>query len=254
MRTEIIYEDHDLLIIRKPAGLATQTAKVGQNDVVSELKTYLARKEKKAGKSAGTVYLGVIHRLDQPVEGLLVFAKTKETAAKLTSQLCSGEDGNTLNKQYLAVVCGKPSETERELVDYLKKTSDARAQVVDEAGGNAQKAVLHYEVLRTLTVSDLLTAEGKDAVQDIANRAVSLVKIVIETGRFHQIRAQMSHAGLPLLGDSKYGNETSMEISAKLDVRTVALCAKDLSFVHPVTHRELAFSCKPQGRIFQSFE
>ena len=106
MRTEVIYEDHDLLVCRKPAGLAVESAEIGQMDMVSELKNYL-----KAS------YLGVVHRLDQPVEGLLVFAKNKRTAADLTKQL----QDNTLKKQYLAMVSGKPGLDKARLVNYLKK-------------------------------------------------------------------------------------------------------------------------------------
>ena len=98
MRCEILYEDETIIVIRKPAGLATQSAKVGEADVVSELKKYLAE------NGAKNPYIGVVHRLDQPVEGLLVFAKTKDAAAGLTKQLSAG----TLNKHYYALVCGKP--------------------------------------------------------------------------------------------------------------------------------------------------
>ena len=96
MKTQIVYEDNDIVVINKPAGLATQTARVGQPDVVSELKNYLR-----------SPYLGIIHRLDQPVEGLLVFAKNKRAAAALSTQLQSTE--GVLNKQYYAVFCGKPA-------------------------------------------------------------------------------------------------------------------------------------------------
>ena len=98
MRTEILYEDNSVLVIRKPAGLAVQSARIGQADVVSELKSYLA---KQAGAGQGEPYLAVIHRLDQPVEGVLVFAKEKKAAAALTKQLSDG----TLNKHYYAVLC-----------------------------------------------------------------------------------------------------------------------------------------------------
>ena len=117
MKTEIIYEDANILVCYKPAGLPVQTAKVGQMDMVSELKNYLH-----------SAYLGIIHRLDQPVEGLLVFAKDKKSAAKLSAYLQEG----TLNKQYYGVICGKPSAPGGELVDYLKKEID-RAVVVTEA-------------------------------------------------------------------------------------------------------------------------
>ena len=122
MKTEILYEDNSILVIRKPAGLAVQSARIGQQDVVSELKSYLA---KQAGAGRGEPYLAVIHRLDQPVEGVLVFAKEKKTAAALTGQLSEG----SLNKQYYAVLCGYPDCSEGDLVDYLRKEGNVATVV-----------------------------------------------------------------------------------------------------------------------------
>lgn len=236
MRTSIQYEDKDILVVYKPAGLATQTSKVGQADVVSELKNYL-----KGG------YVGVVHRLDQPVEGVLVFGKNKASAAALTAQLSKG----TLNKHYYAVICGQPAETEAELVDYLTKTSDNRAQV-SESGGEAKKAVLNYQVLESVDVTESIAADVSDS-SIAGNARIALTDIHIETGRFHQIRAQMSHAGFPLLGDQKYGTELSGQLSKELNVRNVALCACELTLEHPVTHKKMNFQIKPQGIIFSRF-
>lgn len=236
MRISIQYEDKHIIVIYKPAGLATQTAKIGQPDVVSELKNHL-----KGG------YVGVVHRLDQPVEGLLVFGKTKEATAALSAQLSQG----ILNKHYQAVICGQPQAMEGTLVDYLIKTPDNRAQVVemlagrditagnckgngkDKARDNApKKAVLNYRIVRN------------------SSENVFLADIHIETGRFHQIRVQMAHAGMPLLGDAKYGTEQSGELSRKLGVRTVALCACEIVLKHPVSGEELSFQTEPKGTIF----
>lgn len=240
MRTKILYEDEQILIIHKPAGLATQTSKVGQQDVVSELKNYLARKNK--GK---VPYLGVIHRLDQPVEGLLVFAKEKQAAAVLTKQLGAG----TLNKRYYALICGQVQGKSGELVDYLYKDKDGKAQVADGfAEGAKQKQTVD------IIAEDAQRTRKADNAERDAKKAVLQYKIVqeypqgyfltdihIDTGRFHQIRAQMSHAGMPLLGDSKYGNEKSLEMSRRLGVRNVALCAYYLEILHPVTGKKLEF-------------
>lgn len=234
MQTQIVYEDEAVLVIRKPAGLATESAGIGQKDVVSELKNYVAKKN--PGKMP---YLGVVHRLDQPVEGLLVFAKTKKAAENLTAQLGKG----TLKKEYLAVVCGKVPENTGRLVDYLAKekgmavvrdTADADVQAEKAADAQAKKAVLTY----------MKKAETEE---------LTLLAVQIETGRFHQIRAQLSHTGFPILGDEKYGSEESKELSQEKKIRFTALCAASLSFRHPVTGKIMAFTQAPQNPAFAEF-
>ncbi|MBQ7934437.1 MAG: RNA pseudouridine synthase [Lachnospiraceae bacterium] len=230
MKTRIIHEDTDIIVAWKSAGLATQTARVGQQDMVSELKNHLARNSKESP------YLAVIHRLDQPVEGLLVFGKNKKAAAALTAQLAKG----SLHKGYEAVLCGKPAEESGTLVDYLYKDAQSHAVVVtgqQDRYPEAKKAVLHYQVLGTVAQPELLTN----------------VAVQIETGRFHQIRAQMAHAGVPLLGDNKYGTRESLTLSGTLGVRQVALCANHLTLCHPVTGKELAFTGEPENRAFALF-
>lgn len=231
MRTKIIYEDAHIIVAHKSAGLATQTAKVGQADMVSELKNYLAAAQK--GKPP---YLGIIHRLDQPVEGLLVFAKNKQAAAALTKQLGNG----TLNKQYYAAICGKPSAEAGELVDYLYKdmVKEGKALVVtgrQQDYPDAKKAVLQYRIIKELSTEP----------------PIFLADIHIDTGRFHQIRTQMAHAGMPLLGDSKYGTEASKELSWELGVRNVALCAYAIDLLHPVSGKKLCFTAEPEGKAFR---
>ncbi|MCD7835900.1 MAG: RluA family pseudouridine synthase [Lachnospiraceae bacterium] len=230
MRTEIIYEDDYVLVCYKPAALASQTARVGQPDVVSELRNYL--NEKSAGAAKG--YLGIVHRLDQPVEGLLVFARTQKAAAGLSAQLTGG----TLNKSYYAVICGRPEKREAELTDYLEK-KDGRAVVVRDSRRKGQRAVLHYKII---------------AEKEVLSCSVFLAEIKIDTGRFHQIRAQMANAGMPLLGDMKYGNEISANISRQLNVRNTALCAYELEFKHPVNGKKMHFVISPKGAAFGLFE
>lgn len=240
MQTQIVYEDEAVLVIRKPAGLATESAGIGQKDVVSELKNFVAKKN--PGKMP---YLGIVHRLDQPVEGLLVFAKTKKAAENLTAQLGKG----TLKKEYLAVVCGKVPENTGRLVDYLakekgmavvKNAADAKtekdvdAQTEKAAGPQAKKAVLTY-------------------TKKAETEKFTLLAVQIETGRFHQIRAQLSHAGFPILGDEKYGSEESKELSREKKIRFTALCAASLSFRHPVTGKTMAFTQTPQNPAFADF-
>jgi len=226
MQCEIVYEDQEILVIHKPSGLATQSAGVGQMDVVSELKAYLSRQMDKQEKKPP--YLGIIHRLDQPVEGLLVFAKTTSSAAALTKQLGSGE----LNKQYLAVVLGRPDE-DACLTDYLRKDKD-RAQVVTEQQEkypDAKVATLRYKVLKT--------------AESFLHTEISLLRVQIETGRFHQIRAQLSHAGYPILGDRKYAVSQSMELSKALQIQSVLLCADKLQIIHPGNRKKMEWTISP---------
>lgn len=253
MKTEVIYEDKDIFVIKKPAGLATQTARVGQQDVVSELKNYLCGV---CGGQTGQPYLGIIHRLDQPVEGLLVFAKHPKAAAALTAQLSgkgSGKQGKAgnirrqevseeaLNKQYYAVFCGKPDVPEGRLVDNLYKEAGRALIAEDEKTATAygaKRAVLQYKLLQTVVV---------------CGEELSLAEIEIETGRFHQIRAQMAHAGLALLGDAKYAGEETKQLSRRLGIGTVALCAYRIALRHPVSGKELTFQMIPSTKAFSYF-
>lgn len=230
MKTEVLYEDRDILVVRKPAGLAVQTAKVGQQDVVSELKNYLSQP-----------YLGIVHRLDQPVEGLLVFGKNKPAAAGLTAQLQKQGEGGTLHKSYYAVLCGKPFPHEGRLVDHFYKNHKNAAVVVEDEGDierfKAKRGALSYHILQAV-----------DTPGELA-----LAELSLETGRFHQIRAQMAHHGYPLLGDVKYGDESAKSLAQRLLVKNVALCACRLEFVHPVSKKEMSFGIKPQSSVFSFF-
>ena len=237
LRTEILFEDKDLLVVRKPAGLATQTSRVGQADVVSELKNYIG-----AAGSSSPPYLGIVHRLDQPVEGLLVFAKNKKTAGELTGQLCGQGAESCLNKQYYAVLYGIPSQKEGELVDDMYKDKVGRAVIADSTAGvngkgiTLKRAVLHYRIL---------IPSGEE---------ISLADIQIATGRFHQIRAQMAHLGTALLGDEKYADERTKACSHRLGIRNVALCARRLTFIHPVTGKRVCFETRPTSAAFALFD
>ena len=234
MKTKIIYEDQDILICHKPAGLATQSASVSQPDVVSELKKYL-----------GGGYLGIIHRLDQPVEGLLVFARSQKAAAALSRQLAEG----ILLKRYCALVHGRPPQESGRLVDYLRKEGSL-SRVVSEGNQGAQKAVLRYQV-RTADVRK--GAGGQDSSGEVPGAAAyvaaalnyTCMDIYIETGRFHQIRCQLSHAGMPILGDRKYGTEESLAESRRLGIMQTALCACEIRLRHPVTGREICREIAP---------
>lgn len=231
MKTEILYEDKEILVCYKPAGIATQTGGFMQTDVVSELKNYLA-----SGKS-GEPFVGVVQRLDQPVEGVLVFGKTPKATAALNKQLGNG----TLKKEYLAAVFSEkdlyPAETENTLKDYLAKNKKTNmSEVVSSNHKDGKMAELTYTVLKK---------------EKIEPGTILLVKVKLHTGRHHQIRVQMSHIGLPLLGDKKYGTDKSKQISEALLIRDVALCSRALSFLHPKSGKKMTFSVKPQKHILQ---
>ena len=221
----IVYEDNVLLIIHKPAGIATQTSRVGQADVISELKNYRKRKGE-------DTYIGVIHRLDQPVEGLLVFAKNQSAAEKLSRQL----QDNTLKKSYLALIQGELLEnTGGKLTDFLQKDNRTNlSSVVKEGTKGAKKAVLDWNCVRTY--------QGK---------GFSMVEIELSTGRHHQIRVQFSNAGMPLLGDTKYGTDASKALSKQLGITNTALLAHKLSLLHPKTGKYLEYQIDWQLPLIQ---
>jgi len=217
IKDRILFEDKDILVCQKPAGIAVQSAGIGSMDLESMLKNYLAE------KAPGSVpYLAVVHRLDQPVEGLLVFAKNQKAAAQLNRQMTSGK----IKKEYLAVTDRKPLKDKGQLTDYLKKDGRTNTSSVEQKGTDgAKEARLSYVVLET----------GER----------TLLKIHLDTGRHHQIRVQMAHAKMPLLGDKKYGGSDFP--------KGLALCAAGLSFCHPTTGKPMSFYTCPEGAAFQEF-
>ena len=216
MNLTIIYEDKDILVCFKPAGVPTQTASLTIQDVVSMVKSYLVKKEDKASS-----YLGLIHRLDQPVSGLLVLAKNKK-AASLT----------ITKKQYYALCMGTPVEKEGELRHLLWKNPKTNmAEVIEE-----KRAANKTEVKEAV-----LTYKTEEERTHTLEKSISLVKVRLKTGRFHQIRAQFSAMGHPLLGDLKYGTEESKQLSREMGIKMVALCAAYLKIIHPVTKKEMEF-------------
>lgn len=226
----ILYEDNDIIVCHKPAGIATQTARVGQADMVSEITNYL-----KAGgfDKKKSLYVGVIHRLDQPVEGILVFAKNKAAAADLSRQAA----GDAMEKEYLAVVCGKPFSQAGELKDYLLKDGRTNiSRIVPPEVKGAKEARLSYEIL----------SEGP--------YGTALARIRLYTGRHHQIRVQMANVGMPLLGDRKYAGEKAVFLSLQLGIKEIALCAYRLTFTHPKTGKRMRFEISPEGKAFHKIQ
>lgn len=244
----ILYEDQDIIVCHKAAGIATQTSRVGQADMVSEISNYLARREQRSRQ--GMPYVGVVHRLDQPVEGILVFAKNKDAAAKLSRQIAEEET----EKYYYAIVCGRDFEREGYLEDYLLKNGKTNtSSVVSSKIKGAKRASLHYETLAEKTVSaDMATMDSEGQHCDKAGiYRIALARVRLYTGRHHQIRVQLSHAGMSLLGDRKYADAEAVKTAEQLHIREIALCAYRLSFLHPGTGRRLQFRISPEGRGFQ---
>lgn len=222
---EIIYEDQQIIVCHKPAGTPTQSSRIGTRDMVSILKNHLAKanrsftsnNSKKA--SQHEPYLAVIHRLDQPVEGLLVFAKTPAAAKELSRQLTTSGFG----KYYRAQALGFFNQPEGTLEDYLLKDGRSNTSRVCEANTPGTKfARLHYKVTETGILP--------------SGEPFSQLEIHLDTGRHHQIRVQFSHAGHPLVGDRKYGTPSAASS------RQLMLCACRLEFTHPETGEHMTFN------------
>lgn len=226
---DILYEDEEIIVCRKRAGFAVQTARLGEPDMETELKKYLR-----------APYVAAVHRLDQPVEGILVFARTRKAAAELSRQ----SKERIMNKQYYAVVLmERPEEPKGKniLVDYLEKDGKANISRIAEEG-KGKRSELSYEIIKRTGMS------GAEEEQETA-----LVRIWLKTGRHHQIRVQMANVGMPLLGDVKYGSGKSREYSRTKHIRNTALCAYGLEFCHPVTGKKLKYDIIPSEEVFQPF-
>ena len=231
---KVLYEDDEILVVIKPAGVESQAAKRFAPDMVSEVKKHLViNKSCTPGKEP---YVGVIHRLDKPVSGVMVYAKTKNAAAALSKQVAEGK----MHKKYLAVLCGKPVdnvenlvENWNECVDYLwKDGKNNRSEMVQEGHAGAKKAVLRYRILKRVDNLEML-------------------EIRLETGRHHQIRVQMAGRGTPLVGDRKYGKVENYVDN--VDNSFPALCAYRIKFRHPSTGKWMEFERKPENPVFQKF-
>lgn len=224
MNLHILHEDEHIIVCYKPSGIPTQTSKSGEQDMVSILKNYLYKKKVEKKEP----YIAVIHRLDQPVEGLLIFAKTAFAAKELNK----GLQGAGFGKYYKAVLWGVPEKASDTLEDYLVKDGRTNtSHVSDKNEKDAKKAILYYEILKT---------------KEYDGKILSLVQIKLDTGRHHQIRVQMANMGCPIWGDAKY-NTVAMQDRR---FRQIALCAYKLEFVHPKTKRKMEFEIEPEGEGF----
>lgn len=215
MKINILYEDTDLIVCIKPAGVPTQSKDIRTPDMETLLKTHL----RKNSSTKQIPYLGVIHRLDQPVEGLLVFAKTPAAARNLNTQLTTSGFG----KYYRALLSHIPEKIEGTLEHYLVRDGRTNTSSVCTADTeDAKKAKLHYRIVRTI---------GEQAVAEIT----------LDTGRHHQIRVQMAAIGCPIVGDTKYGAANTNCPSTRRESRRIELYACRLTFVHPTTKEKMCF-------------
>jgi len=204
---QVIYEDNHIIIVNKRAGDIVQGDKTGDKPLSDVVKEYIAEKYNKPGN----VYLGTVHRLDRPTTGLLIFSKTSKALPRLNKLFVSKD----ITKTYWALVKNKPNKDADTLIHWLKKNpknnkSKAHKNEVD----GSKKAILHYKTIKTLDHYYLL-------------------EVTLETGRHHQIRAQLSNIGCPIKGDLKYGFSRSNKDAS------ISLHARNIQFIHPVSKIEL---------------
>lgn len=210
---KILFEDNHLLVVEKPINIPVQEDNSKDDDLLNLLKADL----KKRYNKPGNVYLGLVHRLDRPVGGVMVFAKTSKAASRLSDDIRT----HKFLKTYLAIVCSTKLKKEDTLVDYLiKDTKTNTVYTSNEKNKNAKKSILHYKLLST-------------------KENMSLVKINLETGRPHQIRVQFSSRNAALYGDQRYNKNTNGK-------QQIALWAFKLNLIHPITKKEMIFTSYPK--------
>lgn len=213
---DIIFEDNQILVVIKPQNMPVQQDSSEDKDVLSALKEYLVKKYNKPGDA----YLGLVHRLDRPTGGVMVFAKTSKSANRLCEQIKT----DAFEKVYYTVVKGTPRLKQARLVNYLKKDEKNNKVVLcTQTEDGAKEAILDYQVLDT-----------KDDM--------SLVKVLLQTGRSHQIRVQMASIGCPVINDVKYGDQKARG--------HLALWATVLKFNHPVSKDRLTYKVLPPQEEF----
>lgn len=213
-KLKVIYEDNHIIVVEKPVNIPSQGDKTGDTDMLTIIKEYIKEKYNKPGN----VYLGLIHRLDRPVGGVMVFAKTSKAAARLSEQVREKE----FQKSYLVIVDGKMEKEKETLEDYLLKNEKTNtSKVVKEGTKNSKYASLYYEVLKYDKELNL-----------------SVLKILLHTGRHHQIRVQLSSRGHSIYGDQKYGGRGHG--------KQIALWAYKLQISHPVSKEKMDFIDIPE--------
>ena len=214
-KLKVIYEDNHIIVVEKIPNVPSQSDKTGDIDMLTMVKQYIKEKYNKPGN----VYLGLVHRLDRPVGGIMIFAKTSKAASRLSDQVRE----KVFMKKYLAVVDGKIENKSGTLEDYLYKDERNNiSKVVNKGKKNAKFAKLDYDVIKYDEVKNL-----------------SLVKVNLHTGRHHQIRVQLSNFGHSIFGDQKYGTRGQG--------KQIALWAYELTINHPITKEEMTFKDLPES-------
>ena len=204
---EILFEDNHLLIVNKKSGDIVQADKTGDKPLSEVIKEYIKEKYNKPGE----VFLGVIHRLDRPTSGIIIFARTSKALERLNKMLRE----RNVSKTYWAVIKNNPKNTKDTLIHFLKKNpKNNKSTVFKKEAEGSKKAILHYTIIKNL-------------------KNYSLLEIDLETGRHHQIRAQLSFIGSPIKGDLKYGASRSNKDGS------IHLHARTINFTHPVSKKAI---------------
>lgn len=213
-KLNVIYEDNHIIVVEKPVNIPSQQDKTEDVDMLTLIKEYIKEKYNKPGN----VYLGLVHRLDRPVGGIMVFAKTSKAAARLSESIRNKE----FNKYYLVIADGKFDVSKGVLEDYLLKNERTNtSKVVKEGTKNAKYAKLEYEVLKYNEEINL-----------------SVLRIKLDTGRHHQIRLQLASRSHSICGDQKYGTRGRG--------KQISLWAYKLEFPHPITKQMMSFELEPK--------
>lgn len=219
---ELVYEDNHIIIVSKSSGEIVQADKTGDKPLSEMVKEYI----KEAYAKPGAVFIGVVHRLDRPVSGLVVFARTSKALTRLNRMFHNGE----VSKTYWAIVQNRPAEDEGELVHWIYRNEQRnKSYALDHEEYAAKKAILRYRVIGT---SDRYT----------------LLEVKLLTGRHHQIRCQLAAIGCPIKGDLKYGARRSNPDAS------ISLLARHIEFVHPVSYKPISvYAPLPKDNLWQSF-